>query len=70
MLFRSAVIGGISLSGGKGKIGNTLVGAIILSTLTCGLQIMNVATYYQTIVTGIVIIAAVFADKKKERQSE
>ena len=46
------------------------VGAIILSTLTCGLQIMNVATYYQTIVTGIVIIAAVFADKKKERQSE
>ena len=66
----SAVIGGISLSGGKGKIGNTLVGAIILSTLTCGLQIMNVATYYQTIVTGIVIIAAVFADKKKERQSE
>lgn len=66
----SAVIGGISLSGGKGKIGNTLVGAIILSTLTCGLQIMNAATYYQTIVTGIVIIAAVFADKKKERQSE
>ena len=66
----SAVIGGISLSGGKGKIGNTLVGAIILSTLSCGLQIMNVATYYQTIVTGIVIIAAVFADKKKERQSE
>ena len=46
------------------------MGAIILSTLTCGLQIMNVATYSQTIVTGIVIIAAVFADKKKERQSE
>lgn len=66
----SAVIGGISLSGGKGKIGNTLVGAIILSTLTCGLQIMNVATYYQTIITGIVIVAAVFADKKKERRSE
>lgn len=66
----SAVIGGISLSGGKGKVGNTLVGAIILSTLTCGLQIMNVATYYQTIITGVVIIAAVFADKQKERKSE
>ena len=62
----SAVIGGISLSGGKGKIGNTLVGAIILSTLTCGLQIMNVATYYQTIVTGIVIIAAVFEERTPE----
>lgn len=66
----STVIGGISLSGGKGRMGNTLIGAIILSTLTCGLQIMNVATYYQTIITGIVIIAAVFADKQKERRSE
>lgn len=66
----AAVIGGISLSGGIGKLANTLVGAIILSTLTCGLQIMNVATYYQTIITGIVIVAAVFADKKKERQGE
>lgn len=66
----SAVIGGISLSGGKGKIGNTLVGALILGTLTCGLQILNVATYYQTIITGIVIVAAVFADKAKERKAE
>lgn len=66
----AAVIGGISLSGGRGRIGNTLVGAIILSALTCGLQIMNVATYYQTIVTGLVIIVAVFADKQKERKAE
>lgn len=66
----SAVIGGISLSGGKGKIGNTLVGALILGTLTCGLQILNVATYYQTIITGIVIIAAVYFDKAKERKAE
>ncbi|MBA4698011.1 MAG: ABC transporter permease [Ruminococcus sp.] len=66
----ATVIGGISLSGGRGRIGNSLVGAIILSTLTCGLQIMNVATYYQTIITGLVIIAAVFADKRKERRAE
>ncbi|MDR2186012.1 MAG: ABC transporter permease [Treponema sp.] len=66
----STVIGGISLSGGKGKIGNTLVGSLILGSLTCGLQILNVATYYQTIITGVVIIAAVFADKTKERKRE
>lgn len=66
----AAVIGGISMSGGKGKLANTVVGAIILSTLTNGLQIMNVATYYQTVITGLVVIVAVFADKRKERKSE
>ncbi len=66
----AAVIGGISMSGGKGKLANTVVGAIILATLTNGLQIMNVATYYQTVITGLVVIVAVFADKRKERKEE
>ena len=66
----AAVIGGISMSGGKGRLANTVVGAIILATLTNGLQIMNVPTYYQTVITGIVVIVAVFADKQKERRAE
>lgn len=66
----AAVIGGISMSGGKGKLVNTVVGAIILTALTNGLQIMNVATYYQTVITGLVVIIAVFADKQKERKAE
>lgn len=66
----AAVIGGISMSGGKGRLANTVVGAIILATLTNGLQIMNVATYYQTVITGLVVIVAVFADKQKERKAE
>lgn len=66
----ATVIGGISLSGGRGKIGNTLVGALILGSLTCGLQILNVPTYYQTIVTGVVIIGAVYIDKSRERKAE
>lgn len=66
----AAVIGGISMSGGKGRLVNTVVGAIILATLTNGLQIMNVATYYQTVITGLVVIIAVFADKQKERKAE
>lgn len=66
----AVVIGGIALSGGKGNVANTLVGALILGMLKCGLQILNVATYYQTIIIGIVIILAVFLDKAKERKAE
>lgn len=66
----AAVIGGIALSGGKGKVANTLVGALILGMLKCGLQILNVAVYYQTIIIGVVIIAAVYMDKAKERKAE
>lgn len=51
----ASVIGGISMSGGKGRLANTVAGAIILATLTNGLQIMNVATYYQTVITGDVV---------------
>lgn len=66
----AVVIGGIALSGGSGKVGNTLVGAIILGMLKCGLQVLNVDTYYQAIIVGIVIIVAVYIDKAKERKAE
>lgn len=66
----AAVIGGIALSGGKGNIGNTLLGALILGMLKSGLQIMNVPVYFQTVIIGITIIAAVFLDKAKERKAE
>lgn len=66
----AVVIGGIAMSGGKGNIGNTLVGALILGMLKCGLQILNVPVYFQTIIIGITIIAAVFFDKSKERKAE
>lgn len=66
----ATVLGGIALSGGKGNLANTLVGALILGMLTCGLQILNVPTYYQTIITGAVVIVAVFFDKAEERKAE
>jgi len=66
----AVVIGGIALSGGKGKLINTLVGALILGSLKCGLQILNVPIYYQKIIIGITIVAAVYFDKAKERKSE
>jgi ribose transport system permease protein len=66
----AVVIGGIAMSGGKGNIGNTLVGALILGMLKCGLQILNVPVYFQTIIIGLAIITAVYFDKSKERKAE
>jgi len=66
----AVVIGGIALSGGKGKIGNTLIGALILGMLKTGLQVLNVPVYYQTVIIGVTIIAAVFLDKAQERKAE
>ncbi len=63
----AVVIGGTSLSGGQGNIVGTLVGALILGTLRNGLTILNVPSYYQKIIIGIVIVLAVFADKMKEK---
>ncbi len=61
----AVVIGGTALSGGQGSLIGTLVGALILGTLRNGLSILNVPGFYQQIIIGIVIIAAVFFDKMK-----
>ncbi len=65
----ATVIGGIAMSGGRGKLANTLVGALILGMLTTGLQILDVPNYFQTIITGFAIAGAVYIDKSKERKS-
>ena len=59
----AAAIGGTSLAGGKGSVIGTVLGALILQVLTNGMTLMNVQSYYQQIVTGIVIIVAVLIDR-------
>lgn len=58
----AVVIGGTSLSGGKGTIVGTVIGALIMSVLTNGLRIMSVPQEWQTVVVGLVILLAVYAD--------
>lgn len=58
----AVVIGGTSLAGGRGTILGTVIGALIMSVLLNGLRIMSVAQEWQTVVTGCIIIAAVYAD--------
>jgi len=65
----AVVIGGTSLSGGRGTILGTLIGALIMSVLTNGLRILSVAQEWQTVVTGVIIILAVCADILRRRKA-
>lgn len=65
----AVVIGGTSLSGGKGTIVGTVIGALIMSVLTNGLRILSVPQEWQTVVVGIVIILAVYADILRRRKA-
>jgi ribose transport system permease protein len=64
----AVVIGGTSLSGGRGTILGTIIGAFIISVLNNGLRIMGVAQEWQIVVTGIIIIVAVFVDMVLRKQ--
>ncbi len=64
----AAVIGGTSLSGGEGSMVGTIIGAFIISTLTNGLRILSVPQEWQTIITGAIVILAVYLDILRRRQ--
>jgi ribose transport system permease protein len=63
----AVVIGGTSLSGGKGSIVGTVIGALIISVLNNGLQIMSIPQEWQNVILGIVILVAVYADQIRKR---
>ena len=64
----AVVIGGTSLSGGIGSILGTIIGAFIMSVLTNGLRILSVAPEWQIVVTGLIIIVAVYTDILRRKQ--
>ncbi len=62
MAIAAAVIGGTSFFGGKGKIPTVIVGALILGLISNGLNMYSVPTFYQSLATGLLLIAAVALD--------
>ena len=62
----AAVIGGASLSGGKGSVFGSFIGILVVGILTNGLDLLNVSSYYQQIIKGAIILLAVLADRKKD----
>ena len=61
----AVVLGGTSLTGGKGWIFGTLVGALIIGVLNNGMNLIGVSSFFQQVVKGIVILLAVLIDRKK-----
>ncbi len=66
----AVVIGGTSLRGGEGSILGTIIGAFIISTLTNGLRILSVPQEWQMVVTGSIVVLAVFLDILRRRREE
>lgn len=63
----STVIGGTSLSGGIGTIPHCIVGALIIGVLNNGLDLLNVSSYWQQVLKGIIIVSAVLIDVRKQK---
>jgi len=61
----AVVIGGTSLFGGVGSILGTVIGVLIIGVMNNGLDLLNVSSYYQQILKGVIIVLAVLVDKKK-----
>ncbi len=67
MVFAAAVIGGISLQGGRGNIIGAFGGVLLLAAITDGLNLLAVDVYFTSIIEGLIILAAVFLDTQKTR---
>jgi ribose transport system permease protein len=65
----AVVIGGTSLAGGSGTILGTIIGAFIMNVLLNGLRIMSVSQEWQIVVTGVIIILAVYADILRRKRA-
>jgi ribose transport system permease protein len=63
----AVIIGGVSFAGGRGIVATALVGALIMAMITNGLNILGISSFYQQVLIGMVIIAAVWLDNLKSR---
>jgi len=65
----AAVLGGASLSGGKARMWGTLIGALIIATLSNGMNLLGISSFYQQIVKGLVILVAVLLDRSDKQSA-
>ncbi|MCB6365412.1 ribose ABC transporter permease [Intestinibacillus massiliensis] len=62
----AVVLGGTSMSGGVGRIGGTIIGALIIGVLNNGMNLMHLSYYWQLVVKGLIILFAVYVDALKK----
>jgi ribose transport system permease protein len=65
----ACVLGGVSMSGGVGRISGTIFGVMIIGIISNGLNLMNVSSYWQLVVKGLIIAIAVLIDAQKGKKS-
>lgn len=63
----AVIVGGTSMTGGVGRISGTIIGVLIIGVLNNGLVLMGVSSYYQQIIKGVIIAAAVLLDMKTKK---
>jgi ribose/xylose/arabinose/galactoside ABC-type transport system permease subunit len=63
----AVVLGGTSLSGGRGGVGGTLIGAFVIGILSDGLVMLGVSSFWQMVIKGLVIVVAVIIDQMQAR---
>ena len=63
----AVVIGGTSLNGGVGGVGGAILGALLIGVINNGLDLLNVSSYYQQVAKGIIIVGAVWMDRRKDK---
>jgi ribose/xylose/arabinose/galactoside ABC-type transport system permease subunit len=60
-----AIIGGVSFNGGIGKVGDMVIGALLIGVLNNGMDLLGVEAFYKQVVKGCIIIIAVLIDRKR-----
>ena len=62
----ACVLGGVSMSGGIGNIGAVIAGVLIMGTVQNAMNLLNVATFYQYVARGVILLGAVLFDRFKQ----
>ena len=66
----AVILGGTSLNGGRGRLFGTFLGLLLIAVLNNGLVLIDVATYWQQVIKGVVLLIAVFADEVRRSRRE
>lgn len=68
-IIAACVIGGVSIAGGIGSVPGALLGALFLGVIVNALPVINVSPFWQMLISGVVILAAVVVNARSERQA-